>query len=424
MIRRPPRSTLSSSSAASDVYKRQVSTQSTGADCAGMEVRKCDNCEEREVAWSCPRCEEAYCVWCDSTLHKSPAIRNHERIAVEVAANSEDDGSIKSKIIQRIRKAHEQLATKKKQPRRRAEDRFINLSAGVAFDHVANAEEPQEVQLRYSGCGEPESEEWARIAQSLTVPEDCKSVMCTDFEATDELNQCSLGVLEGLICQMIEGVAAEADFFISFETMLIDAQGPTATFRLALYFSTNFHDKFVTDNIWIKHVGELSALVALERPLVSVVDAADDYRLFDLMGHVKGQIRAALSCFQADSIASMPPVVKQWAEGIDSKLDKAIDLLPISKADLAMDIELDAEALVEIMEQELQMANMAALRELLHKVPVKMPGEFSTMLRGLKSVHVSSSPEAYAKLWTNMPLPVFQFLPRTDDQEEDEDSDW
>eukprot|EP00658_Telonema_sp_P-2_P028358 TRINITY_DN21743_c0_g1_i2.p1 TRINITY_DN21743_c0_g1~~TRINITY_DN21743_c0_g1_i2.p1 ORF type:complete len:276 (+),score=66.26 TRINITY_DN21743_c0_g1_i2:150-977(+) len=31
MIRRPPRSTLSSSSAASDVYKRQVSTQSTGS---------------------------------------------------------------------------------------------------------------------------------------------------------------------------------------------------------------------------------------------------------------------------------------------------------------------------------------------------------------------------------------------------------
>eukprot|EP00658_Telonema_sp_P-2_P027749 TRINITY_DN21379_c0_g1_i1.p1 TRINITY_DN21379_c0_g1~~TRINITY_DN21379_c0_g1_i1.p1 ORF type:complete len:260 (+),score=65.76 TRINITY_DN21379_c0_g1_i1:68-847(+) len=30
MVRRPPRSTLSSSSAASDVYKRQVSTQSTG----------------------------------------------------------------------------------------------------------------------------------------------------------------------------------------------------------------------------------------------------------------------------------------------------------------------------------------------------------------------------------------------------------
>eukprot|EP00658_Telonema_sp_P-2_P004036 TRINITY_DN11511_c0_g2_i13.p1 TRINITY_DN11511_c0_g2~~TRINITY_DN11511_c0_g2_i13.p1 ORF type:complete len:315 (+),score=99.59 TRINITY_DN11511_c0_g2_i13:88-1032(+) len=32
MIRRPPRSTLSSSSAASDVYKRQVSTQSTGTE--------------------------------------------------------------------------------------------------------------------------------------------------------------------------------------------------------------------------------------------------------------------------------------------------------------------------------------------------------------------------------------------------------
>eukprot|EP00656_Telonema_subtile_P037289 TRINITY_DN4147_c0_g1_i1.p1 TRINITY_DN4147_c0_g1~~TRINITY_DN4147_c0_g1_i1.p1 ORF type:complete len:652 (+),score=87.29 TRINITY_DN4147_c0_g1_i1:96-2051(+) len=43
MIRRPPRSTLSSSSAASDVYKRQVSTQSTGSpafECeAGWEPR-------------------------------------------------------------------------------------------------------------------------------------------------------------------------------------------------------------------------------------------------------------------------------------------------------------------------------------------------------------------------------------------------
>eukprot|EP00656_Telonema_subtile_P044055 TRINITY_DN5035_c0_g1_i1.p1 TRINITY_DN5035_c0_g1~~TRINITY_DN5035_c0_g1_i1.p1 ORF type:complete len:1026 (-),score=226.18 TRINITY_DN5035_c0_g1_i1:63-3140(-) len=36
MIRRPPRSTLSSSSAASDVYKRQVSTQSTGKRTASM----------------------------------------------------------------------------------------------------------------------------------------------------------------------------------------------------------------------------------------------------------------------------------------------------------------------------------------------------------------------------------------------------
>eukprot|EP00658_Telonema_sp_P-2_P066692 TRINITY_DN5565_c0_g1_i2.p1 TRINITY_DN5565_c0_g1~~TRINITY_DN5565_c0_g1_i2.p1 ORF type:complete len:122 (+),score=35.58 TRINITY_DN5565_c0_g1_i2:95-460(+) len=36
MIRRPPRSTLSSSSAASDVYKRQVSTQSTGVPALTM----------------------------------------------------------------------------------------------------------------------------------------------------------------------------------------------------------------------------------------------------------------------------------------------------------------------------------------------------------------------------------------------------
>eukprot|EP00658_Telonema_sp_P-2_P074745 TRINITY_DN6402_c0_g1_i1.p1 TRINITY_DN6402_c0_g1~~TRINITY_DN6402_c0_g1_i1.p1 ORF type:complete len:258 (-),score=52.27 TRINITY_DN6402_c0_g1_i1:9-782(-) len=36
MIRRPPRSTLSSSSAASDVYKRQVSPQSTGGSCRSV----------------------------------------------------------------------------------------------------------------------------------------------------------------------------------------------------------------------------------------------------------------------------------------------------------------------------------------------------------------------------------------------------
>eukprot|EP00656_Telonema_subtile_P053580 TRINITY_DN7796_c0_g1_i12.p1 TRINITY_DN7796_c0_g1~~TRINITY_DN7796_c0_g1_i12.p1 ORF type:complete len:122 (+),score=22.26 TRINITY_DN7796_c0_g1_i12:94-459(+) len=40
MIRRPPRSTLSSSSAASDVYKRQVSTQSTGARMLYMVIER------------------------------------------------------------------------------------------------------------------------------------------------------------------------------------------------------------------------------------------------------------------------------------------------------------------------------------------------------------------------------------------------
>eukprot|EP00658_Telonema_sp_P-2_P011637 TRINITY_DN14447_c0_g1_i2.p1 TRINITY_DN14447_c0_g1~~TRINITY_DN14447_c0_g1_i2.p1 ORF type:complete len:492 (-),score=95.55 TRINITY_DN14447_c0_g1_i2:488-1963(-) len=42
MIRRPPRSTLSSSSAASDVYKRQVSTQSTGPRQLKMARQECD----------------------------------------------------------------------------------------------------------------------------------------------------------------------------------------------------------------------------------------------------------------------------------------------------------------------------------------------------------------------------------------------
>eukprot|EP00658_Telonema_sp_P-2_P078444 TRINITY_DN7348_c0_g1_i1.p1 TRINITY_DN7348_c0_g1~~TRINITY_DN7348_c0_g1_i1.p1 ORF type:complete len:216 (-),score=41.47 TRINITY_DN7348_c0_g1_i1:374-1021(-) len=49
MIRRPPRSTLSSSSAASDVYKRQVSTQSTGSQQIG-EMGNCYGGEAKEKA--------------------------------------------------------------------------------------------------------------------------------------------------------------------------------------------------------------------------------------------------------------------------------------------------------------------------------------------------------------------------------------
>eukprot|EP00658_Telonema_sp_P-2_P000460 TRINITY_DN10178_c0_g1_i1.p2 TRINITY_DN10178_c0_g1~~TRINITY_DN10178_c0_g1_i1.p2 ORF type:complete len:150 (-),score=40.88 TRINITY_DN10178_c0_g1_i1:387-836(-) len=53
MIRRPPRSTLSSSSAASDVYKRQVSTQSTGhqlKEMAAAEEANVSLCDSSNVA--------------------------------------------------------------------------------------------------------------------------------------------------------------------------------------------------------------------------------------------------------------------------------------------------------------------------------------------------------------------------------------
>mgnify|MGYP003380212335 CR=1 FL=1 len=45
MIRRPPRSTLDRSSAASDVYKRQVDTHASGTSCQADPFRRC----EREV---------------------------------------------------------------------------------------------------------------------------------------------------------------------------------------------------------------------------------------------------------------------------------------------------------------------------------------------------------------------------------------
>ena len=128
------------------------------------------------------------------------------------------------------------------------------------------------------------------MEDSLTVPPECQSIMCTDFEATNELNECSLGVLEGdshmyiicdlsiiwpsvsgLVSQMIEGVASEADYFLSFQTLLLP--GDPIVFRLALYFSTNFFDKLTADNLWLSHIHELSATVMLSLTSLSLVFA-------------------------------------------------------------------------------------------------------------------------------------------------------
>eukprot|EP00828_Plagiopyla_frontata_P027215 TRINITY_DN353_c0_g1_i4.p2 TRINITY_DN353_c0_g1~~TRINITY_DN353_c0_g1_i4.p2 ORF type:complete len:213 (-),score=53.64 TRINITY_DN353_c0_g1_i4:109-747(-) len=52
MIRRPPRSTLSSSSAASDVYKRQVSTQSTWEDIPQKKKKKLKIKQKKISGWA------------------------------------------------------------------------------------------------------------------------------------------------------------------------------------------------------------------------------------------------------------------------------------------------------------------------------------------------------------------------------------
>ena len=62
--------------------------------------------------------------------------------------------------------------------------------------------------------------------------------------------------------QMIEGVASEAEYFLSFQTLLLP--GDPVVFRLALYFSTNFNEKLTTDNAWLMHIHELHAKVVFE----------------------------------------------------------------------------------------------------------------------------------------------------------------
>ena len=70
--------------------------------------------------------------------------------------------------------------------------------------------------------------------------------------------------LPGLISQMLEAVLAEADYFISFETILVAAQESTPTvFRVSLYFSTNFYDKLVGENAWLGHLKAFNGTVLL-----------------------------------------------------------------------------------------------------------------------------------------------------------------
>eukprot|EP00658_Telonema_sp_P-2_P016287 TRINITY_DN16314_c0_g1_i1.p1 TRINITY_DN16314_c0_g1~~TRINITY_DN16314_c0_g1_i1.p1 ORF type:complete len:296 (-),score=84.73 TRINITY_DN16314_c0_g1_i1:278-1165(-) len=72
MIRRPPRSTLSSSSAASDVYKRQVSTQSTGIRQRVMGI--CDSSDAK-----------------DRFPSERPATAQEEEAAAQMAINEREE---------------------------------------------------------------------------------------------------------------------------------------------------------------------------------------------------------------------------------------------------------------------------------------------------------------------------------------------
>eukprot|EP00658_Telonema_sp_P-2_P027048 TRINITY_DN20974_c0_g1_i1.p1 TRINITY_DN20974_c0_g1~~TRINITY_DN20974_c0_g1_i1.p1 ORF type:complete len:204 (+),score=35.56 TRINITY_DN20974_c0_g1_i1:106-717(+) len=91
MIRRPPRSTLSSSSAASDVYKRQVSTQSTGTARGGM--AGCAHCGAPSPTVPCPQCKTA--TYCNKQCYK--AHKKHKKsgeCARQANAQAREAGSL------------------------------------------------------------------------------------------------------------------------------------------------------------------------------------------------------------------------------------------------------------------------------------------------------------------------------------------
>jgi len=403
----------------------RVTTEALWAGAKVMEEvqRKCDNCEEREASFSCSKCKELYCSWCDATLHKSPAIRNHERSPLESQQAADD--SMKARILGRLKQVHQQLGSKAIKRRVPLEERTISVSTALNFEHAADESAqcaPQDITVAYKVGSEPPSD-WADVCASLTVPAGCQSMLCVDFEGSDQLDEASCGVIEGLVSQMLEAVLAEADYFISFETILLAAQESTPTlFRVSLYFSTNFYDKLVGENAWLGHLKAFNGTLGLQQQLTTLLEADDSFCLYDLLGQFSANLELALTAFHADSIASMPPMVKGIAEGIDAKLDQAVDLIPMTAARLSVELDLDALEVAQIAEQELQMATMAAVRELLLKVPKKMPADFSLMLQGVTSLRVCAEGQAYATARTSSLIPAFQLLPQ-DGPEGDESDD-
>merc|ERR1711865_32391 len=385
---------------------------------------KCDNCEEREACFSCVKCKESYCSWCDATLHKSPAIRNHERKALTSADPADD--SIKSRILSRLKQVHKQLGATAIKRRVPLEERTIHLSTALNFEHAADeSNSPQEISFEYKMAKEA-PEDWEPVRSSLTVPALCKSMLCVDFEGSEQLDSASCGVIKGLISQMLEAVLAEADYFISFDTILIESSSPV-TFRVALYFSTNFYDQLVAENAWMAHLRALSGTLGLQQQLSYVLGAEESASLYDLLGRFAANLELALTAFRPDSIASMPPVVKGIAEGIETKLDQAVELIPMTAARLSMELDLDALEVAQIAEQELQLVTVAALRELLLKVPKKMPVDFSLLLEGITSIRACADGQAYATAKTNGLVPAFQLLPQDgadEAGESDDGSDW
>ena len=54
----------------------------------------------------------------------------------------------------------------------------------------------QDITVAYKVASEPPSD-WSDVRASLTVPDGCQSMLCVDFEGSDQLDEASCGVIEG-----------------------------------------------------------------------------------------------------------------------------------------------------------------------------------------------------------------------------------
>eukprot|EP00658_Telonema_sp_P-2_P008213 TRINITY_DN1307_c0_g1_i3.p1 TRINITY_DN1307_c0_g1~~TRINITY_DN1307_c0_g1_i3.p1 ORF type:complete len:138 (+),score=47.32 TRINITY_DN1307_c0_g1_i3:133-546(+) len=132
MIRRPPRSTLSSSSAASDVYKRQVSTQSTGKFQCGAMIRVIS---ERLVRPHHTRKVQQIMAGVESSVQRVPGL-------LEIETLNDESDHHKYIILTRWRTKQEYEAWLKDPSYRETQKQLDILLEGPAKYRVLNV--PQE----------------------------------------------------------------------------------------------------------------------------------------------------------------------------------------------------------------------------------------------------------------------------------------
>eukprot|EP00656_Telonema_subtile_P052013 TRINITY_DN712_c0_g2_i1.p1 TRINITY_DN712_c0_g2~~TRINITY_DN712_c0_g2_i1.p1 ORF type:complete len:304 (+),score=69.72 TRINITY_DN712_c0_g2_i1:84-995(+) len=187
MIRRPPRSTLSSSSAASDVYKRQVSTQSTGIRQTMAESPTTDYSHEDLTYYDM---DTDQLVRPSDLLIGDHAGHNFKHIESDFTA-------LQQRVMQKVL-----IANKKKGKVAATSDSLAHL--GEASRQIA-----AQGQLLITETMQALREELTR------VEEDMRSTLARAVAANDAAIEPSVSLCDSILCDLEEGVVLAKSYLAS-----------------------------------------------------------------------------------------------------------------------------------------------------------------------------------------------------------------